>query len=218
MKKGLFIVCLIGFMSFFANSSQAQISVNFNVGSQPLWGPAGYDRANYYYLPDVDTYYSVANRQYIYQNNGKWIFSNSLPPRYSGYNLYNGYKVVMNTPKPYLSYETDRVKYAKYKGYKNKQTAIRYSNDPRYHVVKNHPQHPEHPHGMPPGQAKKYSRRTRINLPIFGRNEENRRSDRNEDNRSNRSRGSENENHGGGNGESHGGGNGESHGGGKGKH
>ncbi len=37
MKKNLMIACVIGFMSFFANTSQAQISVNFNVGAQPLW-------------------------------------------------------------------------------------------------------------------------------------------------------------------------------------
>lgn len=186
MKKNLIIACVIGFMSFFTNSSQAQISVNFNIGAQPLWGPVGYDRANYYYLPDVESYYSVADRQYIYQNDGKWMFSNSLPSRYSGYNLYNGYKVVMNNPKPYLLYETDRVKYAKYKGYKNKQTAIRYSNDPKYYVVKGHP------HGMPPGQAKKLNK-TKSNYTVVGRND-------------------------GDNDHEKGKGNGKSHGGGKGKH
>ena len=146
------MACLIGFMSFFASSSNAQISVNFNVGSQPLWGPVGYNQANNYYLPDIETYYNVPTRQYIYQENNKWQFSKVLPSRYSGYNLYNGYKVVMNNPRPYLSYNTDRVKYAKYKGYKGKQQAIRYSNDSKYFVIKGHPKHPL---GGAPGQAKK---------------------------------------------------------------
>lgn len=191
MKKNLLIACVIGFMSFFANSSQAQISVNFNVGAQPLWGPVGYDRANYYYLPDVDTYYSVADRKYIYQNDGRWTFSNALPSRYSGYNLYNGYKVVMNTPKPYLSHETNRVKYAKYKGYKNKQKAIRYSNDSKYYVVKGHP------HGVTLGQRKKINTNTRTNYPVVRRND--RDNDRYDDHAKNKS-------HGNGKGKSHGGG------------
>ena len=152
MNKKILMACLVGFLAFFASPSQAQISVNFNIGSQPLWGPVGYDQAEYYYMPDIDTYYSVPKRQYVSQQNGNWIYSNALPSRYSGYNLYNGYKVVMNSPRPYLSYNTHKVKYAKYKGYKAKQPTIRYSNDPKYYVVKGHP---KHPHGGAPGQNKK---------------------------------------------------------------
>lgn len=154
MNKKIWMACLIGFMSFFASNSNAQVSVNFNVAAQPLWGPTGYNQASNYYLPDIDTYYNVPNKQYIYLQDNKWQFSNTLPSRYSGYNLYNGYKVVMNNPRPYLSYKTDRVKYAKYKGYKGKQPAIRYSNDPKYFVIKGHPKHPL---GGAPGQAKKTS-------------------------------------------------------------
>lgn len=139
MNKKIALSCLIGFLSFFANTSSAQISVNFNVGAQPLWGPVGYDQANYYYMPDIDTYYNVPTRQYVYLQNDKWQFSNALPSRYSGYDLYNGYKVVMNSPRPYLSYNTHKVKYAKFKGYKAKQGTIRYSTDPKYFVVKGHP-------------------------------------------------------------------------------
>ena len=141
MNKKIVIKCLIGFISFFASTSNAQISVNFNVGSQPLWGPVGYDQANYYYMPGIDTYYSVPTRQYVYLQNNKWQFSNALPSRYSGYNLYNGYKVVMNNPRPYLSHNTHKVKYAKYKGYKAKQGTIKYSTNPKYFVVKGHPKH-----------------------------------------------------------------------------
>lgn len=158
MNKKIIIACLIGFTSFFASTSKAQISINFNVGSQPLWGPVGYDRADYYYMPDIDTYYSVPTRQYVYLQNDKWLFSNALPSRHSGYNLYNGYKVVINNPRPYLSYNTHKVKYAKYKGYKAKQPSIRYSNNPKYYVVKGHPK------GGAPGQSQKaYSVKAKSN-------------------------------------------------------
>lgn len=141
MNKRILLTCLIGFLSLYAGSSKAQVSINFNIGAQPLWGPVGYEQANYYYLPEIDTYYSVPSRQYVYLQNGGWVFSRALPYRYRSYNLYNGYKVVMNGPRPYRYYNSHKVKYAKYRNYRGKQRSIRYSNDPKYYVVKGHPKH-----------------------------------------------------------------------------
>lgn len=144
MKK-LIIIGLLGVIGMIPYRAAAQISVNVNIGSQPLWGPVGYDHVDYYYLPDIESYYSVPKREFVYRDNGRWIFSRSLPSRYSSYNLYNGYKVVVNS---YNDFDSDRVRYAKYKKVRT-QKVIKYSNDSRYYVVK------AHPHGMPPGQAKK---------------------------------------------------------------
>lgn len=152
--KRIFITLLVvtGLISF---RSSAQVSVTANIGSQPLWGPVGYDRVDYYYLPDVESYYYVPKRQFVYLDNNKWNFSTALPSRHRGYDLYNGYKVVINSKDAYRNFDKDRVRYAKYKKVKG-QKAIKYSNDPRYRVIKGHP------HGMPPGQAKKiYSKRNR---------------------------------------------------------
>jgi hypothetical protein len=154
MNNKILIACLAGILTFFAGNSNAQVSINFNVGAQPVWGPTGYDRADYYYLPDIDTYYSVPKKQYIYLQDDRWTFNNTLPSRYSGYNLYNGYKIVLNSPKPYLSNSSHKIKYARYKGYKAKQATIRYSNDPKYYIVKGHPKYRG---SVPPGQAKKAS-------------------------------------------------------------
>lgn len=151
MKK-VFIALLvaIGFISF---QSSAQIKVDLNIGSQPLWGPTGYNHVDYYYLPDIESYYNVPNKQFMYFDNGRWNTSTRLPARYSTYNLYNGYKVVVNSKDAYKNFDNDKVRYAKYKKVKG-QKIIRYSDDPRYYVIKGHP------HGMPPGQAKKmYSKR-----------------------------------------------------------
>ncbi|MBC7915339.1 MAG: hypothetical protein H7Y07_14585 [Pyrinomonadaceae bacterium] len=123
MKK-LSIMMLVG-IACWATPSKAQISLNINVGSQPQWGPSGYNHAEYYYLPDINSYYYVPEKKFIYLNNGKWAFSNSLPSRYNSYNLYNGYKVVMNTPKPYLYHDQHKVKYAKYKGSSGKQKTLK---------------------------------------------------------------------------------------------
>lgn len=130
----------------------AQLSFSINIGTQPTWGPVGYDRADYYYLPDVESYYSVSSHQFIYLSNGRWIYSASLPARYGNYDLYSGYKVVVNRPRPYLNFSQDRVKYGKFKGYHGKQKIIRDTRDVRYH------QRGGNPHGMPPGQAKKFDK------------------------------------------------------------
>jgi hypothetical protein len=148
MKKRLFLILALAGV-FLTNLSKAQVSVNINIGSQPLWGPVGYDRVDYYYLPDVEAYYHVSRGQFIYLSNGRWIFSTSLPSRFARYDLYRGYKVVVNTPTPYLYFKDHRAKYAKYRGWMGKQKVIKYSDDPKYFVVKGHP------HGAPPGQAKK---------------------------------------------------------------
>ena len=127
---------LLTFTCYFAS---AQLNVNINIGSQPLWGPVGYDRVDYYYLPDVDAYYYVPQKQFIYLSNGKWTFSVGLPASYKNYDLYSGYKVVINTPEPYHHHKTHKIKYAKYKSHKNKQTIIIHSNEPKYYVVEGHP-------------------------------------------------------------------------------
>ncbi|WP_316752387.1 hypothetical protein [Pedobacter gandavensis] len=155
MKK-LIIMSLLGVMGILPFRAAAQISLNINIGSQPLWGPVGYDHVEYYYLPDVESYYYVPKQQFIYQDRGKWIFSRTLPSRYRNYDLYNGYKVVVNSRDPYRNFDNDRRQYARYKNVRTQQV-IRNSNDKRYYVVKGHP------HGMPPGQAKKYS--TRVTRP-----------------------------------------------------
>ncbi|WP_276090365.1 hypothetical protein [Pedobacter sp. JY14-1] len=137
MKKIIFIICF-GLTAAVVPKAKAQVSINVNIGSQPLWGPAGYDYADYYYLPEIETYYSVPRHQFIYLSNGQWVFSSGLPPRYAGYNLYRGYKVVLNSPRPYRYFNDHKVKYAGYRSMHN-QLVIRNSREPKYFVVKGHP-------------------------------------------------------------------------------
>jgi len=122
MKKWFFSFLLWGGL---ISILPAQVNVNINLGSQPQWGPAGYNYVDYYYLPDIETYYYVPKKQFIYLDRGHWNFANSLPGRYSAYNLYNGYKVVINRPQPYLQFERDRVKYVGYKNKKGSQLTIK---------------------------------------------------------------------------------------------
>ncbi len=107
------------------NTSKAQVSVNINIGVQPEWGPSGYDYAEYYYMPDIESYYYVPKRQFVYFSGNRWVFSSSLPAVYSGYDLYSGYKVVVNKPRAYNYFNDHRVRYAKYKNYNNHQVIIK---------------------------------------------------------------------------------------------
>lgn len=137
MKRLIFLIVL-AIAGLSTNKAAAQVSINVNIGSQPLWGPTGYDHVDYYYLPEIESYYYVAERQFIYQSNGNWIFSGGVPPRYQGYDLYRGYKVVINSPQPYRYFSTHKVKYAKFKS-NHSQGVIKYSKSPKYYVVKGHP-------------------------------------------------------------------------------
>ena len=141
MKKTILSVATLIVALAFANTSKAQINVSININSQPDWGPRGYDYVEYYYLPDIEAYYYVPRRQFVYLSNGRWVFVTSLPSRYRSYNLYSGYKVVINQSKPYLNFKTHKVTYAKYKGNNGRQVIIRNSNNPKYYVVKGHPKY-----------------------------------------------------------------------------
>jgi hypothetical protein len=135
----LAVLMLGGFLQQTA-SAQVRIEIGENIGQQPVWGPTGYDYVEYYYLPDLDMYYYVPTRQYVYQQRSKWILRAKLPSKYGNYNLYNGYKVVINEPTPYLNADNYRRKYATYKGNQT-QPNIRNSREEKYFKVKGHPEH-----------------------------------------------------------------------------
>ena len=111
-------IAILGLFLLIANATQAQVSVNINIGTTPDWGPAGYTNTEYYYLPDIESYYDVRASQFIYFGGGTWVRSNRLPAHYRNYDLYNGYKVVLNDyhgRTPYVHYDRHRVRY--HKGY-----------------------------------------------------------------------------------------------------
>ncbi|SMB93648.1 hypothetical protein SAMN00120144_2671 [Hymenobacter roseosalivarius DSM 11622] len=103
----------------------AQAQVDININS-PSWGPAAPAGTQYYYIPEVGGYYDLRDRQYVVQREGKWKRVATL----SNYNPNNFHPVVINYmgAQPWVLIREHKVKYPKHMG---------------------------HPHGMPPGQAKK---------------------------------------------------------------
>ena len=121
MKKMIILIAIFSLAFSKDSSSQVRLNVNVNIGSQPDWGPSGYDYVDYYYMPDYDVYYYVPRRQFVYLSGNNWIFGTALPARYGRVNLYNSYKVVINEPRPYLRNDVYGVKYSGYRGWNGRQ-------------------------------------------------------------------------------------------------
>jgi hypothetical protein len=133
MKK-IILTAAILVSSLTVKIASAQISLNINIGSQPEWGPVGYDHADYYYLPDIDAYYDINAHQYVYYDNNVWVHGGVLPPRFGNYDVYHSYKVVVNERNPWARNDVYKRKYASYRG-RHDQVVIRDSRDVKY---KNH--------------------------------------------------------------------------------
>ncbi|MES2371329.1 MAG: hypothetical protein V4557_02035 [Bacteroidota bacterium] len=116
MKKLLLTTAVVMGALLFNNETKAQvrIGVNVNIGTRPSWGLPGNYAGDYYYMPEIDTYYDIRHRQFIYLQGRNWVFANELPYMYRGYDLNRGYKVMINEPRPYLRGDVYRSKYGKY--------------------------------------------------------------------------------------------------------
>jgi hypothetical protein len=143
--------------------AQAQVSVSVNIGAQPNWGPVVYDAVEYYYLPDIECYYHVPRRQFVYLSGANWVFSANLPSRYRGYDLYNGYKVVCNEPRAYTHFSHHQVAYSRYRGCRGQQQVWRdhrgggrhhgYDRGPRGDYGRHHGHGRVHGHGHDRGHG-----------------------------------------------------------------
>lgn len=113
-------IIVAAFALFLAGTLQAQVSVNVTIGTPPMWGPVGYTEVRYYYLPDVESYYDIQAGMFICFVEGEWVHRASLPSKYKGYDLYDGYKVVITDyhgNAPYSYFHDHKMKYAKgYRG------------------------------------------------------------------------------------------------------
>lgn len=115
MKKLIYSLAAFGIL-FVSQPAEAQVNVSINIGSQPTWGPAGYDYARYYYMPEIDVYYDVASRRYTYPSGRRWVTVRSLPSRYRHIDMHRTYKVVLNNARPWSNHHVVRKQYARYAG------------------------------------------------------------------------------------------------------
>jgi len=122
MKK-LVLLSAIAISGLFYNTANAQIRIHLGINLFPHHvyvrpavvdvqpapvvyqdnGPADYDNNDdYYYLPDVNAYYNVAQQCYYYNDGDNWISCAYLPGEYRNYDWMHARRFEVRAPRPYL--------------------------------------------------------------------------------------------------------------------
>jgi len=134
MKKLILLSAIASGTLFYASKAQAQISiqVGLNIPVHRVYTPRPvvveeapvYDDENipadysddYYYLPEVEAYYSVPNHCYYYNNGSAWVSAVYLPGAYRNYNWRTAVRYEVRSPRPYLHHDIYRSRWGGYAG------------------------------------------------------------------------------------------------------
>ena len=99
MKKlaaiGITAILVIGLSGLPGCDTPSRLIVGMHY-TNPSWAPPYAGGVRYYYLPDIEVYYDLSDQEFIYLDNGQWLFSPVLPSMYSGFDLYNGFVIALN--------------------------------------------------------------------------------------------------------------------------
>lgn len=73
----------------------------------PEWAPPYYPGVRYYYLPDIEAYYDLSSRQFVYLSNGRWYDSAQCPSIYAGFDLNNCFAIALdvNIYQPWMHHQ-----------------------------------------------------------------------------------------------------------------
>ncbi|RKR83142.1 hypothetical protein BDD43_3344 [Mucilaginibacter gracilis] len=117
MKKLTLVSAAIIMSGLVYQTANAQIGVHFNIhlGSRPVVIAPAYD-SDFYYLPEVEAYYSVGQQCYFYQDGGSWVSAAYLPGRYHDYDWQHARRFAVNEPRPYMHNDVYRARYGGFDG------------------------------------------------------------------------------------------------------
>lgn len=130
-----------GIILFAVSTSQAQVSINVNLGApavvvRPTWVPQNHVNVDFYYLPEIQSYYDVNASMYVYLNNGNWCRTRYVPVQYRNYDLHHAHRVALrgyHGSRPYTYYNNHNVRYDNHRNDNRRYVeARRYSNNYRY--------------------------------------------------------------------------------------
>ena len=118
MKKLILMSALVmGGLGIKTADAQLGIHVNLRFGT-PVYAPAPvvvnepvYD--DYYYLPEVEAYYSVGEHCYYYQDGDRWISAAYLPGRYRNFDWRTAQRYEIHSNRPYMHDDVYRNKYGR---------------------------------------------------------------------------------------------------------
>ncbi|WP_158828397.1 hypothetical protein [Mucilaginibacter lacusdianchii] len=114
MKKVVLTMMIAaGSLMFKTASAQVGVSVGFNIGplSVQIHKPV-YD--DFYYLPDVEAYYSVPEQVYYYMDGDDWVCNPYLPGAYRNYDWRNVPHYEVRAQRPYMNHDMYRSKFGGY--------------------------------------------------------------------------------------------------------
>ncbi|HTH81990.1 MAG TPA: hypothetical protein VL490_03595 [Mucilaginibacter sp.] len=117
MKK-IALISALALGGLFYNTADAQIRVSLGlhlpgihvVAQTPVY--ANYNTSDdYYYLPDVDAYYNVAEQCYYYNDGYNWVSAAYLPGAYRDYDWRTARRYEVREHAPYLRADFYRDRY-----------------------------------------------------------------------------------------------------------
>ncbi|MBS1525063.1 MAG: hypothetical protein JST19_05405 [Bacteroidetes bacterium] len=143
--KRLIIISGILLSGLMINTAEAQLRIHlgFNFGARPVvvaapaevayTAPADYDGDgdDYYYLPDVDAYYSVPEQCYYYNDGGSWVSAAYLPGAYRDYDWRSARRFEVRAARPFMHDDYYRARFngVVFNGWNERGYARGYAND-----------------------------------------------------------------------------------------
>ena len=120
MKK-LILLSTIAASSLMYQSASAQIHVglHINLGGPVYTTPAPvyqepapvYSDVDYYYLPDVEAYYSVSRHCYYYNDGRTWVSAAYLPGAYRDFDFARARRFEVHEARPYMHNDVYRQRF-----------------------------------------------------------------------------------------------------------
>lgn len=94
---GFAIIILLTLSSWSLKAVAQRVEIQASI-ELPSWAPyyGNPQLVRYYYLPDIECYYDVRNHEFIYMEDGEWMFGRSLPRIYSWFDLNNCFIVALD--------------------------------------------------------------------------------------------------------------------------
>lgn len=152
MKK-IALISAIALSSLLFNSAKAQIRVHLGIhfASRPVYvpervvvaqpapdeysEPSNYDGdEDYYYLPEVDAYYSIPEQCYYYNDGGSWVSAAYLPGAYRNYDWRVARRFEVHAHRPFMHNDYYRTRYngVAFNGHWDRGYSRGYADNSRY--------------------------------------------------------------------------------------
>lgn len=132
MKKLILISAMVlGGLGIKTADAQFGIRINLHLGTRPVYVAPQPVYDDYYYLPEVEAYYSVAENCYYYHDGDNWISAAFLPGRYHDFDWRSAKRYEIHENRPFMHHDIYRGKFG---GYANRSDfyARAYPNHNRY--------------------------------------------------------------------------------------